>query len=47
LLVDKERLKTLQSLRRRIAENHPDGSAKERLLAVLDQMLLEADEEAL
>jgi hypothetical protein len=45
--MDQGRLRTLQSLRRQIAENHPDGSAKERFLAILDQMLLEADEEAL
>lgn len=47
MLVDKDRMKKLQSLRRQIAENQPDGSAKERFLAVLDQMLREAYEEAL
>jgi hypothetical protein len=36
-----------QSLRRHIAENHPDGIAKETFLLVLDQMILEAVKETL
>jgi len=43
--VDEDRLMALQSLRRQIAETHPDGPAKESFLFVLDQMILEADEE--
>jgi hypothetical protein len=42
--MDERRLETLQPLRRHIAQNHPDGSAKETFLLVLDQMILEARE---
>jgi hypothetical protein len=42
--MDQGRLETLQSLRRHIAENYIDGSAKETFLLVLDQMILEAME---
>jgi hypothetical protein len=42
--MDERRLGTLQPLRRHIAQNHPDGSAKETFLLVLDQMILEARE---
>ena len=44
--MDEDRLNALQSLRRHIAEDHPDGPAKERFLRVLDEMILEqADRE--
>ena len=40
------RLEHLRSLRRSIAEAWPDGPSKALVLSVLDEMLLEADEEA-
>jgi hypothetical protein len=47
LLMDADRLNALQSLRRRIAEEYPDGPAKETFLHVLDEMILEADREGM
>ena len=39
-VVDGDRLKALQSLRRHIAEEYPNGRAKEKFLHVLEQMIL-------
>jgi hypothetical protein len=44
-LVDEGRLSALQSLRRQIAKNPPDGPAKETFLYVLDQMISDEAEE--
>jgi hypothetical protein len=41
---DDERTEQLKRLRRGIAEQWPESRAKERVLDVLDEMILEADE---